>query len=273
MKENIKRSGITILAPDFEESDIFKYGIFMDVQRTLEKCTIGFSQLSKYNDPFESSFRYIHHFKTEQERNDFFAERTKGPHSESIEKIKKLVNTELSNKVVTCFSKTPYEPLMWAHYSDKHYGVCYCFDKDTIFDKNQYRFSEIRYSNLLPSLNYYDGTTSIAHLKTQIADIILTKSDNWSYEKEFRFYTDSSSLIHSFNPTSLQGIIIGCRVTSADEDAIKTLVKTFNEKHKSNVKVMHATPSISNYGMLIKYHRVKLTQTTCPVYDFLSPIL
>ncbi|MHC9511792.1 DUF2971 domain-containing protein [Kangiella sp. M94] len=271
MKENTERPGKSTHAPEFEDIDIFKYGLLKDVQRTLDNCTLGFSLLNTYNDPFESSYQYVHRFKNENDRNDFFSERFKGPHSNSINKIKEIVNNELSKKVVTCFSKIPDEPLMWAHYSDKHHGVCYCFNKNTIFDKYEYKFSEVRYSNKLPCLNYFDGSTSMAHLQPQIEEVILTKSVNWAYEQEFRFYTDSSSLIHNFHPESLQGIIIGSRVDESNEDLLKTFVDAFNKKYDTNVKIMHATPSKSNYEMLINYHRVKGESTTCPVYDFSSP--
>jgi hypothetical protein len=273
MRKTFERDRIVTNAPEFEETDIFKYGLAKDVKRTLENCTIGFSFLNKFNDPFEESYTHIHRFKSNADRNDYFAKPLEGYHWDFINKIKELIKVELEKKVITCFSKTPYEPLMWAHYSDKHQGICYCFDKNDILDKLTYRFSDIRYSNMLPKLNFFDGLTNIELLKPQIEEIVLTKSDNWAYEKEFRFYTESDSAVHNFNPKSLLGVVLGTRIKEEEEEEIKNLISDYNTKHELDVKIMYATPSNTNYEMKIAYHRINNSSTTVPVYNPNSPTI
>jgi hypothetical protein len=267
MRKTNEREGRVTITPEFEKTDIFKYGLAKDLKRTLENCTIGFSFLNKFNDPFEESYEHIHRFKSIDDRNVFYTELMEGLEWNFINKIKELIKVELEKKVVTCFSKTPYEPLMWAHYSEKHQGICYCFDKNDIFlNKLTYRFSDIRYSNMLPKLNFFDGLTNIELLKPQIEEIVLTKSDNWAYEKEFRFYTESDSTVHNFNPKSLLGVVLGTRITNSEEEEIKNLVSDYNTKHKLDVKIMYATPSNTNYKMKIAYHRINNSSIKTPLY-------
>jgi hypothetical protein len=229
--------------------------------------------LNKFNDPFEESYEHIHRFKSIEDRNIFLADPMGGVHMDFINKTKELIKVELEKKVVSCFSKTPYEPLMWSHYSNKHQGICYCFDKNDILDKLQYRFSDIRYSNMLPTLNFFDGLSNIELLKPQIEEILLTKSDNWAYEKELRFYTESDSTIHDFSPKSLLGIVLGTRIKHDEEEKIKILVNDYNKKHELDVKIMYATPSQTNYEIKIAYHRINSSSIKAPLYNPDCPII
>ena len=46
---------------EFGKDDIFKYGSLSSLARTLDDETLGFSELSNYNDPFESEFSTFLH--------------------------------------------------------------------------------------------------------------------------------------------------------------------------------------------------------------------
>ena len=271
MKETTYQEGGIVQRQFFEETDIFKYGMLEDVERTLKNCTIGFSFLKDYNDPFENSFRYIHRFKNEDDRNKFYTEVQYENHP--VNRMEKLISDELKTYVVTCFSKTPFEPLMWAHYSDKHQGVCYCFDKNLIFDKYEYSFRDIRYSNLFPDINIFQDKLSMAQITPQIEDVILTKSESWGYEKEFRFYKKSKNKIHSFNPQSLSGIILGTRISETEKTNIETLLSEYNKLNNTQAKLMHSTPSNSNYEVTIGYDIPRIQSVTCPLYDSTQPII
>lgn len=276
MKENTQRVGSTTHKPEFEEFDVFKFGKLQYVKQTLENCTLKFSSLESYNDPFESSFRYLYHYNSHVARDNMFADlfKNKGKMTNKHpEQIRQIVDLELEKKMVSCFSTSPSEPLMWSHYSDDHRGICLCFNKYKIFNKLNFTFSEVRYTNKFPDLNFFEGSTSIEHLKPQINNILFTKSDNWAYEKEYRFYSDSDKDIHNFIPDSLQGLILGSRVNEDDGKTIRKLVETYNDKHSTQVKIMYAIPSKTTYEMLITYNSNVGAPTTFPVYDSSSPNL
>jgi hypothetical protein len=82
------------------------------------------------------------------------------------------------NRGMLCFSATWRDPVLWAHYADRHKGICIGFDLSQEFCK------KVNYvSKRLPfprSVTMNDGA---------IAEVILyTKFKNWAYEQEVRSY-------------------------------------------------------------------------------------
>ena len=64
------------LVLEFEEADIFKYGALEYLERTLKECTLKFSRLKDYNDPFETKFQYRHRFENDTERLEYYNNNT-----------------------------------------------------------------------------------------------------------------------------------------------------------------------------------------------------
>jgi hypothetical protein len=82
------------------------------------------------------------------------------------------------NRGMLCFSATWRDPVLWAHYADKHRGICIGFDLSPEFCK------KVNYlSKRLPF------PRSITLNDIAIAEVILfTKFKNWAYEQEVRSY-------------------------------------------------------------------------------------
>ncbi|MGO4524768.1 DUF2971 domain-containing protein [Microvirga sp. 2MCAF35] len=85
---------------------------------------------------------------------------------------------------ILCFSRDWKNPVQWAHYADRHRGLCLGFD---IPDE---RLDSVRYSAMLtePSdaLLRKAGDDRWEHFK----QIISTKYIHWQYENEVRVYVD-----------------------------------------------------------------------------------
>lgn len=79
--------------------------------------------------------------------------------------------SEESKYGITCYSETATNLLLWAHYADKHKGVVLGFDANHSFFENLKRVKYVDRMEQHGSSNF---------------DIILQKSDNWIYEKEWR---------------------------------------------------------------------------------------
>lgn len=268
MKPQIYRKDIVTHAPEFEGNDIFKYGPLAYLEQTLTNCTLKFSKLDRYNDPFETKFQYRHRFKDIGSRNSFL--RQHGLTETKADLIKNYALQYFECFVATCFSLTPYEPLMWSHYADDHKGVCYCFDKTVIFSGCS--AGEVCYSSRLPTLDYFEGSSSMEHLKPQLEDIILTKSNHWSYEREFRFYKASDSTTQVFNPTALEAVVLGSRVEKKDAERVISLVLEFNATHQTDVKVFYTHASRNSYSMTIGYNSLSQSGSiTCPIYNVMEP--
>ena len=123
---------------------------------------------------------------------------------------------------VLCFSEICDSSLMWSHYSDSHRGLCVQFDA-TILKGSGFQVFEVKYTKNYPVFNPYREITSTDNIF--IEKISLTKSHDWSYEKEHRaiFPLRKNGYV-SFNPESVVRIILGCKTTKENEEKIHELV-------------------------------------------------
>lgn len=232
---------------DIKENDIFKFAKPKDIKFFLEENTIGFNSIKNFNDPFESDYNYNHWLKSKGEiLNNTFKN---GQETERrINRIREEIKKRLNNLSISCFSLNPYEPLMWAHYSKNHNGVCLCFDRRNLFKGHNTNHSKVRYSNLLPTIDFIDGVSNINMIQPQIDEIIFTKSINWAYEEEFRFYVKNKIQALEFNPASIKYIIMGCRLS--EKKKLQALVDQFNKKHSLDVRLLYSSKSLKEFKML-----------------------
>jgi hypothetical protein len=226
----------------FDENMIFKYGTLEHLENTLIKNSLGFSIASKLNDPFENA----HIFQINR------INRGEGdPSSKKYRDLIESKNEFLNKAKISCFSRTPYEPLMWSHYSDKHYGICYCFDKNQLTPyKLCSSYQDIIYSSHLPKIYYEEDKSSDEHLKQELNRVLMTKSLNWSYEKEFRILLNND-VENKFRNQSLKALIIGFNAAIWHKKRILEVVKKANATRESEIKVYYANLSTLNYEVLI----------------------
>ncbi|WP_352296014.1 DUF2971 domain-containing protein [Pseudoalteromonas sp. 20-MNA-CIBAN-0454] len=249
----------------FDNNDIFKYDCFSNLARTLNNETLGFSKLSDYNDPFESEFSTFLHISNTEKRKNFMAsdvtQKKEQDVWDSYQRTMDWINNYFSTKRVTCFSYSPIEPLMWAHYADKHKGVCYWFDK-TVFDQN-YTSGDVVYSSSLPKLHLDFGRTKNTEVERHLNNFIFTKSQSWAYEKEFRFYISSEESVHRFNPEALKFVILGMR-SASEVRKVHEIVHSFNQRNGVNVRVLYANMSSDRYEMEINSMTIERFAIHCP---------
>lgn len=152
-----------------------------------------------------------------------------------------------------CMSKTWRSPVMWAHYGDKHKGVCLGFDVvDTA--PREVRYTPERLTHLLgdsPTLSDF-STNSLEELMT-------TKYQDWSYEQEWRFIVrfESKEIIKGvdgkhFLPFGsralvLREVIVGHRCPWTLNDAAKSVGKV-----AKSVQIKKARPSFSDFKMVLQ---------------------
>ena len=96
---------------------------------------------------------------------------------------KELISTEFlfseNNLGLICFSSNYDCPLMWAHYAEKHKGVC------LVFDINKQDVFKVKYSKKLLRFNN-SRNLGLDDAK----NIVSTKYYKWRYEKEYRKYIE-----------------------------------------------------------------------------------
>ena len=134
-------------------------------------------------------------------------------------------NQEMEKRVgILCLTETPDDILMWAHYACSHEGFVIEFDPESVFfnqrRSQQDEFRHIRpvqYSNIRPPLAFDN------------ADIkpMLTKSEHWSYEREWRMMVDLNDAttvlpvqgktyhLFEFPSSCIKSVILGARMPQA----------------------------------------------------------
>lgn len=162
-------------------------------------------------------------------------------------KIVKYLHGSLSKRYgLVCMSSTWQSPVMWAHYGDKHKGVCLAFD---VMDKGGL---EVNYHPKRLALR----STRPADLTPEVlTQLFTTKSAEWSYEKEYRLIINFEHALKDgqgmhflpFNTTALQlnEVILGFRCQWSLKEAAQHIGKV-----KHAVRLKRVRPSFKDFKMV-----------------------
>lgn len=138
------------------------------------------------------------------------------------EKMFSLLKETLSNKIrITCFTNKNDNILMWSHYANKHNGICVKYDlKDC--KELLYSTFPVVYSSKRPSISKNEILISSSETKVNedkllllLIKSLLTKSDEWKYEEEWRCIIPTENLIFdNLNHNCIKAIYFGVKVDS-----------------------------------------------------------
>lgn len=157
---------------------------------------------------------------------------------------------------ITCFNNAPLSILMWSHYANHHKGFMleFRFKKE---DGLEPLPLPIFYQDELPKqlvpwdmINFTDNNEIMTE---SIIKQLLTKSSEWSYEKEFRLISDTGEF-KEFLPSSLASVIFGSKMSEEDQETIKTAIKDFNHKNSQNVCVYQASVLPNKFKLHVEEH-------------------
>ncbi len=135
------------------------------------------------------------------------------PHKKNlIEFLKKYLSLG-----IVCFSKSPDQPVMWAHYASSGAGVCLGYEVEPDLSKVTYK-DEPKILNLSEKMSKQEIDTSIQSLAS-------TKLSAWAYEQEFRYVLNENRKLVNFGQT-LKTIIFGVKVSDENKTLIKEAVNS-----------------------------------------------
>jgi hypothetical protein len=157
-----------------------------------------------------------------------------------VETFSQNLTREIGKRRIYCLTPFPDSTLMWSHYSDNHRGICLEFDKDNpLIEKAR----PVRYSKTYP-----EWTPQAA----DPLELVLTKSMDWCYEREFRILATSldgpTKLFGNFVTLpegALTAIILGCE--SQDHAEVLTIVS----EHAQRLLVKRAERVPNQYKLTI----------------------
>ena len=148
--------------------------------------------------------------------------------------IKEIINQKYG---VSCFSESFDNQLMWAHYADKHRGVCveYDFAKLDPSDLMLQFFCPVEYTKkrLTVPVDIETNETFVTKIKEGnydyhfAAKVLLTKADFWKYEHEWRVVMSLTDLDQSNNlyKKIISAIYLGVNISPERKEAIKLIGK------------------------------------------------
>lgn len=130
---------------------------------------------------------------------------------------------------IYCLTSRPDSVLMWSHYTQKHTGIC------LEFDTGYHPFSlafRVKYEERLPRIGPEEFS---AESKRMAEAILLTKSEAWSYEREYRILARPRNIDPTFSVAveedylavpqgAITGVIAGC---NADVARIRAVVQEY----------------------------------------------
>jgi len=160
--------------------------------------------------------------------------------------IKKVVDVLSQGHGVLCFSESWQSTLMWAHYGDKHKGMCLGFE----IEGNPF-LTKIEYkSKRLPCP--IDFTKPLSGVDQQMLTTCLNvKHSGWKYEKERRLRVELKEMRDGIyynqfnNGMQLREVIIGARSSLSVVDVAEAIGTQLN----ADVKIWTARPAHNTFSM------------------------
>ena len=246
-REKVLREGIK---EGYYPQYLYKYWSFDSAKRFLESGRIKYSAFYEFNDPFEASFGLIGN-ANEEEKKKFIKTHFSNAYSDMaagiipFEEIKKIITNTIQDSLncigIFCLTQTNLDLLMWAHYAHEHEGVCLKFDllKDT---KAFSSLHKVVYSTEYLNFNLVNDFS-------RVNDILIHKSVDWMYEKEYRVLKINEVGLGTVKPEALVEIVFGCRMNKDNKAIIKKLVS--NNPSYNNVEFKQACMHSNDYSIII----------------------
>lgn len=208
-----------------------KYGI-----EAIKRSRLKISQIDDLNDPFE-----FLGYDLKDSRFRIAANATK--------------NDLAKNRGILCMSKSWKNPLMWAHYAERHRGLALAFECSDLI------FSEVEYRNTRISSEKFSRIDADAD---DMKAILFSKFSHWQYEAEYRAFVsleekdlDSGLYFYYLDKyVRLKKVVLGfnfhCDVSEVI-DAVK-------EAGHRNVEIFRVRPAFKTFAMVrdrsVAPHRV-----------------
>lgn len=171
----------------------------------------------------------------------------------SPDNLRRMVDTHRQEYGFISLTEACDSLLMWAHYSDSHRGYCLEFSLTANDWKRDFMPFKVEYSSARPRiptslLLRSPNRLSEAERSQLVRAMFLTKSNEWSYEREWRVLSESSNSKVDIRPSALTAVILGANMAANDRRFIARTVA----KRSPSLRVMQATIHAEDYKLNIE---------------------
>ncbi|MCG9720391.1 DUF2971 domain-containing protein [Shewanella sp. Isolate7] len=214
---------------------------------------IYYPKPESFNDPFDTQCSFKNSSAIVQ--------------SKDLNKIKKAFPNEVSNEIlaytrkdltaeidsfkdeikdfgILSLAEDEKDILMWSHYADDHKGVCIELertDSNELGDPKATR--KVAYTKSYPSMNVKSLLSKDGH-DNSLMRVLYTKSEHWSYEREWRNFQSDGGKVYPI-PGKILSITFGARASEMDIDIVKKLVG-------NSIPLFHAQLKENEFGIKLK---------------------
>lgn len=240
---------------------LFKYRTFSDLNlKWIANNSLWISNLRTLNDPFDCSCFVSHQKIEKREIKKKLSEKCIGAKhlnlnlnrddrravSRSIQKKSSMKNLREKMSDVTfeatsnqygicCFSSTNNSIPMWAHYSDNHKGFVIEYDYEKLnaecasrrIDENYQYIQEVIYAPTMPQLDSND--------EKYISKLLLTKSNQWEYENEWRIISSKPSYEDFLYSSVIKAVYLGVMASDKNIQDMKDAIKENEYGNQINI--------------------------------------
>ena len=216
-------------------------------ERIFTHNEIYFSSPKNFNDPYDcrlptmsfeaSDCEWLKYYSQHLGRAEAEQKIREGHHKDPVHQ-NEFINrfqSKIFKLGVLCLSEVPDNILMWSHYADGYKGFCLQFENTDI------RAQKVKYTDLYPEVNYL-----LTPEDNQRKFTLLTKSNHWSYEKEWRIieYQHGSGTC-SFPKEKITGVIFGSEMPPE----IKQQIRQWIYNREPKIDVYEAKKKHRKYGL------------------------
>ena len=201
------------------------------------KCLIDevawFSVPASFNDPFDCGI-YLDKRKMEESVKEVIKDiknRSNGkpmPNNcnditendiEAFNKFREDLHSYVQSLGIFSLSSINNDILMWGHYADSHAGFCIEYERspENILGKQAL---PVIYQKSFPSFTGNDVTSS----GEKSDHLWRTKSEHWSYEKEWRIVEPKGEKAYLF-PCRIRSIIFGLKMEKEEQYTLRKLLE------------------------------------------------
>ena len=276
-KKRVSASRLTLkdnkdqFSPPERPAHLYKYKSIDDnhpeySSRIFTHNELYFCASEDFNDPFDGKFQVSlrgpksktkqfsdgilkkhHPYLNRKRRRTTFSQEGKNIIQPEFENdTRDSMFQELKQWGICCLSEVSDDILMWSHYADAHHGFCLEFSTQLGQVQFGVEFTteitiplRVKYSRKYPIVNPIVGHA--------IDETLLTKAEQWAYEREWRIIIPNSLGAHRFPLQCLTGIIFGRRMS----DTHKELIRTWCKDRQPAIKYYQAQQSADSYRLHI----------------------
>lgn len=140
--------------------------------------------------------------------------------------------------------------LMWAHYSDSHRGYCLEFSLTAADWKHDFMPFKVDYGLKRPRIPTSLALKSPSRLseaerRQLVQSMFLTKSNEWSYEREWRLMAERSNSKLNIRPDAITAVILGASMSANDR---RFIAHTVNQRIPP-LRLLQANIDVDDYKL------------------------